>query len=291
MRRLHDEKTSKVVSYLKSTTEEFTGQAEIVRAQAHVRGRRDELQVLRREVAEAASRYDEIQLKLRQVYVKKTQMYQAKQRDLSALQAINTEEGELLLEEQSLAESLDTIKQKERECFEALGNAIVESHEKERTQSERMKYYSRLGSVLGAALGFLGSNIFLRREVRKHHGLQKDQMESVEKSLQGLVDRVATYRQSQEGQMEAVEKSLQELVDRVTKQRELVPEVRQYSKGPTDSLAPDVQEEMMDDMPLENDRLVEDLSQSALVTNFQILFLSCVTFMSVWLTVCGYAQR
>ena len=106
---------------------------------------------------------------------------------MAALQAINSEEESLLSEEQSHSENLESLKQSERECFDALGDTILASHEKERAQSEKMKYYFRFGSVVGAIVGFAGSNFFLRREVRTHQRLQVEKIESVEQTLRQLV--------------------------------------------------------------------------------------------------------
>ncbi len=47
----------------------------------------------------------------------------------------------------------------ERECFSALSNAVRDSHEKERAQAEKTKYWSILGSILGTCLGILGTTI------------------------------------------------------------------------------------------------------------------------------------
>lgn len=185
--RWHGSRATKIVSYVRNTTEELTGQSDVAVAQAQVREKRNELKTWRQDVADATARYEEIQHKLRHLYAIKTQLYQAQRRDLAALQSINSEEEELLTSEQALSEQLDSVKQKERECFEALGDSILNSHERERAQSERMKYYSRLGSVLGAVLGFMGSNLFLRREVRKHQNLQELKMDNVEKALSGSV--------------------------------------------------------------------------------------------------------
>lgn len=185
--RWHGSRATKIVSYVRNTTEELTGQSDVAVAQAQVREKRNELKTWRQNVADATARYEEIQHKLRHLYAIKTQLYQAQRRDLAALQSINSEEEELLTSEQALSEQLDSVKQKERECFEALGDSILNSHERERAQSERMKYYSRLGSVLGAVLGFMGSNLFLRREVRKHQNLQELKMDNVEKALSGSV--------------------------------------------------------------------------------------------------------
>ena len=181
--RWRSSSASKVVSYVKTTTEELTGQSLVAAAQSRVREKKNELITWRQRVSDATARYEDVQHKLRHVYVMKTQLYQAQRRDLAALQAINTEEENLLTEEQSLIQTLESLKQAERECFEALGDSILSSHEEERAQSERMKYYSRLGSVVGAVVGFVGSNMFLRREVRRHHQQQRERMSTLEKTL------------------------------------------------------------------------------------------------------------
>jgi hypothetical protein len=47
----------------------------------------------------------------------------------------------------------------ERECFSLLSNAVRDSHEKERAQAEKTKYWSILGSILGTCIGILGTTI------------------------------------------------------------------------------------------------------------------------------------
>ena len=185
--RRYSGRPANLVSYVRNTTEELTGQSEVSLAQAEVRQKREELKTWRQQVSDATARHEEIQQRLRHVYAIKTQLYQAQRRDLAALQTINSEEESLLSEEQTQGENLESLKAKERDCFEALGDAILSSHEKERAQSEKMKYYSRLGSVVGAIIGFAGSNLFLRREVRRHQRLQEQKINEMQRTLQQQV--------------------------------------------------------------------------------------------------------
>ena len=46
---------------------------------------------------------------------------------------------------------------RERECFSLLSSAVRDSHESERAQAEKTKYWSVLGSVIGTCLGILGN--------------------------------------------------------------------------------------------------------------------------------------
>lgn len=48
---------------------------------------------------------------------------------------------------------------KEHETFSLLSAAVRESHEKERGRAERTKYWSVIGSVIGAVIGILGTSI------------------------------------------------------------------------------------------------------------------------------------
>ena len=257
-------KPPNVVSYVRSTAEQLTGQSDVSAAQARVRERREELKTWRQSVADATARYEEVQHKLRHVYAMKTQLYQAQRRDLAALQTINTEEEELLSEEQSFVESLESTKQKERECFEALGDAIIDSHEKERAQSERMKYYSRLGSILGAALGFLGSNLFLRREVRTHHRVQNEKMECVEEALKGLNN--ADHAKPMEAQLETSDDSVGQLMAVTERQLKMMEDIRR---------------ELLVD---------EDARRTLLVTGVGIGLLSYVVCMGTYLSISVFSQ-
>lgn len=173
----------RAVSRVKSTSEELTGHSDVLQAQQLVRLKKEELREWRQKLAEATESYEQVQGKLKGLYTKKAQVYQDQRRDLAAIQAVNDEEESLLKLEQSHFFELENCQQKERECFESLSDAIQASHEKERARTEQMKYYSRLGSLLGAVFGFLGSNIFLRREIRQYNRSQAKKMETIETAL------------------------------------------------------------------------------------------------------------
>ena len=67
--------------------------------------------------------------------------------------------------------------------FERLSSAIQDSHDKECQHSQTMRTYSTLGSVLGALFGFLGSNMFLRREVKRSNLRQEECLQRMETRL------------------------------------------------------------------------------------------------------------
>ena len=148
-----------------------------------VRSKKEELREWRVKLTAATDSYEQIQRRLKGLYARKAQVYQDQRRDLAAIQAVNDEEESLLMLEQSRLFDLENCQQKERECFESLSDAIQESHEKERANTDQMKYYSRLGSLMGAVFGFLGSNLFLRREIRQHNLRQAEKMEVIESAM------------------------------------------------------------------------------------------------------------
>lgn len=53
----------------------------------------------------------------------------------------------------------------ERELFTTLTSAVKESHEKERIQANKTKYFSIIGSVIGALIGIVGSTINNRSKI------------------------------------------------------------------------------------------------------------------------------
>ena len=174
---------SRLVGNVRATGENITGHTEVLLAQKQVKEHKDALKVWRKELASATQSYEEVQQQLKRLYARKTHVYQDQRRDLAILQAINNEEESLLFEEQQCASRMEECKQRERETFEALSDAIQDSHEKERAQSERMKYYTRIGSLLGAFFGFLGSNFFIRREIRQYNSQQSQRFSRIEELL------------------------------------------------------------------------------------------------------------
>lgn len=174
---------SRLVNNVKTTGEHITGKSEVVLAQTQVDECKNALKTWRRKLAAATHEYEAIQQQLKGLYAKKTHVYQQQKRDLSALQAIHSEEESLLLNEQNTAAVVETCKLGERESFEGLSDAIQDSHQKERAQSEQMKYYTRIGSLLGAFFGFLGSNFFIKREIKQHNLEQSKRLSQIEVEL------------------------------------------------------------------------------------------------------------
>lgn len=81
-----------------------------------------------------------------------------------------TKEHNLLKEEKKLTTEFTLSEREERECFTSLSSSVKDSHEKERAQAERTKYWSVIGSVVGTVIGVVGTTInneFKMRQLRK----------------------------------------------------------------------------------------------------------------------------
>lgn len=109
-------------------------------------------------------------------------------------------------EEKQLLSEFSFHERAEREKFSLLSAAVRDSHEKERAQAEKTKYWSVIGSIVGTFLGIVGTTINNRLRMRELRDLVSksasgerlleitDQlgqdMSKHEKQLQGLVDQV-----------------------------------------------------------------------------------------------------
>lgn len=104
--------------------------------------------------------------KLKDIYAELDQTSRGEDRYVMLI----TQEHKVLKDERRLADLFNRCEQEERENFSFLSSAVKESHEKERIQAERTKYWSIIGSIIGTMIGIAGSSInneFKMRELRK----------------------------------------------------------------------------------------------------------------------------
>ena len=81
-----------------------------------------------------------------------------------------TQEHSILKEERKLNSEFALVEREERDSFAALSSSLKDSHEKERAQANRTKYWSIIGSIIGTVIGIAGSSIsneFKMKELRK----------------------------------------------------------------------------------------------------------------------------
>ena len=110
-------------------------------------------------------------------------------------------------EEKELQEEFKILEKTERECFSALSNAVRDSHEKERAQAEKTKYWSVLGSILGTCIGIFGTTINNRMRMNELRRLvsQNNAVEEIKEIGDNLTADFSSHRSSLAGLVTAVE--------------------------------------------------------------------------------------
>jgi hypothetical protein len=96
-----------------------------------------------------------VQLKLHELHIELDRVPRGDDKYL----ALITQEHSVIKEEKLLKEDLQLLEKEERENFAILSHTVRDSHEKERAQAEKTKYWSIIGSVMGTIVGVLGSTI------------------------------------------------------------------------------------------------------------------------------------
>ena len=144
-----------------------------------------------------------VQSQLKQINMDLDKVQRGDERYLKLL----TGEHEILKEESKLAGQLHNFEATERQLFAELSSAVRESHEKERARSDRTKYWSIIGSIIGAMIGIFGTSINNYLRMRELRGLVKESTAGGEE-LQIVVGNVADTVHKQQNQMMAFIKDL-----------------------------------------------------------------------------------
>ena len=107
-----------------------------------------------------------------------------------------------MIKEESLMErELEILEQQERENFASLSSAVRESHEKERTRADRTKYWSLIGSIIGATIGIIGTSLNNYLRMRELRGIVSESV-SGNQEMNSLVSKLSTTMTSQHNQIQ-----------------------------------------------------------------------------------------
>ena len=112
----------------------------------------------------------QLNTKLKELHAALDKVQRGEERYLTLL----TEEYEVLREEKRINAELTDAEQSERDSFAILSSAVRESHERERARAERTKYWSIIGSAIGAAIGIVGTTVNNYRRTRELKSLVRD---------------------------------------------------------------------------------------------------------------------
>ena len=153
------------------------------------------LQVERREKQLALS---EVQSQLRSLSAELEKVHRGEERYLALL----TEEHAIIKEENRLREELTVVEELERTKFAALSSSVRDSHEKERARAERTKYWSVIGSVVGAVIGIAGTSINNYLRMRELRGIVTNSAEGGIET-RGLVTQLSETMKSQHNQLQS----------------------------------------------------------------------------------------
>lgn len=111
--------------------------------------------------------------------------------------ALVTQEHSVIKEEKRLKEEFQQIEKEEREHFSILSHTVRDSHEKERAQAEKTKYWSIIGSVVGTMFGIFGTTINNHLKMKELRSLveQTAQKGQVEYDLESIREISKTIQQ------------------------------------------------------------------------------------------------
>ncbi|XP_041458038.1 mitochondrial potassium channel-like [Lytechinus variegatus] len=143
--------------------EQIIGIGDVKAAQNRVTEVEKEFLKVREEVAEAGREVSGLQTKLHSLRGKLDRT----PRDDPKFLELATEEHSMLQAETRLKEKFQKVEARERDTFSHLSNAVRESHEKQRAQEERTKYWSVIGSVIGTLIGIIGSSIVNQKRMHE----------------------------------------------------------------------------------------------------------------------------
>ncbi|XP_063217211.1 uncharacterized protein LOC134527993 [Bacillus rossius redtenbacheri] len=135
--------------------ENVTGMDEVRLAQNRVLEAESKFIQAQERRREANRKVAAIQNQLKDLYAELDKTTRGEERYLHLI----TQEHSILKEERQFASEFQQAEREERDYFSSLSSAVKESHEKERAQAERTKYWSIIGSVIGTVIGVVGSTI------------------------------------------------------------------------------------------------------------------------------------
>uniref|UniRef100_A0A7I4YQ07 Coiled-coil domain-containing protein 51 n=1 Tax=Haemonchus contortus TaxID=6289 RepID=A0A7I4YQ07_HAECO len=135
--------------------EDFIGIKAVKEAQAGVMTWEEKLSLAQVARREKQAEIKSLQSRLKEIHSELDRTSRGEDRYLHLL----TEEHAAIKKERILLEEFEGLENAEREAFHQLSNRVRASHEREREQTEKTKWWSVSASLIGATLGIIGATI------------------------------------------------------------------------------------------------------------------------------------
>ncbi|VDO69324.1 unnamed protein product [Haemonchus placei] len=135
--------------------EDFIGIKAVKEAQAGVMTWEEKLSLAQVARREKQAEIKSLQSRLKEIHSELDRTSRGEDRYLHLL----TEEHAAIKKERTLLEEFEGLENAEREAFHQLSNRVRASHEREREQTEKTKWWSVSASLIGATLGIIGATI------------------------------------------------------------------------------------------------------------------------------------
>ncbi|XP_055609083.1 uncharacterized protein LOC129756285 [Uranotaenia lowii] len=178
--------------------DEFSGMSEVKVAQNKVIEIQDQLQMVQDRRRHLLLELTLIRKQLQDIHVELQRATRGEHRYIELIK----EEFDVMAREKEKSQIFQIVDQEERDLFAHLTSAVKTSHEKERTQANNVKYWSIIGSCVGALLGIIATSInyYYRNTqfetIRRLAGDSVDKLGDVDGKLLGLIKSVDFVKES-----------------------------------------------------------------------------------------------
>jgi len=248
----------KRVSFWMKRYENFVGLTEVKAAQARVvecERKFIETQEMRRELQ---LKIADIQKRIKDIHLELEKTHRGEDRYL----VLVTQEHQVLKEERNLQDEFKFHEKSEREYFSALSNAVRDSHEKERAQAEKTKYWSVLGSIIGTCIGIFGTTINNRMRMNELRRLvsQNSSVEEIQAIGSELKEDFSGHRTS----LAALVTEVQEVVEKAgssLQNLDKMEELFDILKNSSDKIDTRVLERTMEQVTLQQNLLTKVITE------------------------------
>lgn len=158
--------------------DEFSGMSEVKVAQNKVIEIQNQLQLVQERRRHILLELTLIRKKLQDIHVELQKAVRGEHRYVELIK----EEFDVIAREKEKHQIFQIVDQEERELFSHLTSSVKTSHEKERTQANNVKYWSIIGSCVGALLGIIATSI--------NYYYRNTQFETIKATTRDGIDRL-----------------------------------------------------------------------------------------------------